>query len=573
MRKIFITALLLPFIFSVQSVDAFRCGTPFLKEGLVFEPSPDMGTAPRHPAAPALTVGFQRPFFAIDFARKQQYSVNTTLRASGQHCYIFVEDSEWQKHVTAQTIQSTQRAFDTAAPADPNRGIYDILTEEFGLPPDVDGNQKVIILFLNILDINTSHATAGYFMPIDQKRGRLHHPVLGPLHSNEADIIYINSRNDLPNSRINQSVIAHELQHLIHWQYSPTEETWIDEGCADYAAFLCGYNLNQHVDAFRRAPNTSLTDWTQMSQTNLLAHYGAAFLFMLYFNDNYGGRETIAALIRNPLDGIPGITQTLKGQGINNSFSNIFSDWKVANYLTTWQTLGTVEKPFRYDSRVLVMQPQFEHDSYPAFGKNRTLANFSAHAIECKVADAGQAGLTLGLSTQRNAIIDVKAAYLHNSGEIVVGKVPFKTVNGSASLDVPDFGSDIQRLMLIPSFQVENPSFSQQSITYDYSIFEGNLGTYTTHILPNPIHPNYWEIITIPNERTVVHSFTVKLTYQNRTILDGKPMVYLGNTKTSLYRYVFHIKPEIETEKVRWTIMRGDTIIDEGMLNEPITDN
>ena len=83
---------------AAQPSHAFYCGTPFLKEGLVLQPSPDLGTAPRHPAAPALTIGFQRSFFAIDFARKQQYAINATLRASGNHCYIFVEDAEWQTH-------------------------------------------------------------------------------------------------------------------------------------------------------------------------------------------------------------------------------------------------------------------------------------------------------------------------------------------------------------------------------------------------------------------------------------------------------------------------------------------
>ena len=599
MRKIIVKVLLLTLPlaiplamnFTVQSSYAFRCGTPFLKEGLVLPPSPDLGTAPRHPAAPALTVGFQRSFFAIDFARKQQYSINATLRASGTHCYIFVEDSEWQTHITTPTVQSVQRTFDSATPADPRRGIYDILTEDFGTPPDVDENDKVIILLLNILDRNTSYSTAGYFMPIDQYRGRLHHPTLGPLHSNEADIIYINSRNHPPNNNASdisnlQSVIAHELQHLIHWHHSPNEEIWIDEGCADYAAFQCGFNLYQHVNAFQKAPNTSLIDWTQQTETNLLAHYGAAFLFMLYFHDHYGGTETVAALVKNPLDGIPGITQTLKTQGINKSFSNIFSDWKVANYLTTWLTLGTVEDPYQYNSIVLAIQPQFEHVSYPANSKNRRLANFSAHAIECKVATVGQSGLTLGLSTQRQlnmslGIIDVKATYLHTSGEIVVGKVPFRTVDGTATLDVPAFGTDIQRLMVIPSLQVENASFAQQTIAYDYSIFEGNLGTYTTHIFPNPIHPNYWEIIAVPNEPAAVHAFTVTLTYQNRKLLDAKPMIYLENEKTvpgySIYRYAFNLKPDIATEKVKWTIKRGtgdisDRVIDEGILNEPITE-
>ena len=573
--------------FAAQSSHAFRCGTPFLKEGLILQPSTDLGTAPKHPAAPALNIGFQRSFFAIDFARKQQYSISATLRASGTHSYIFVEDSEWQTHITTQTVQSVQRAFDSATPADPRRGIYDILTEDFGPPPDVDENDKVIILLLNILDTSTSHTTAGYFMPIDQYRGRLHHPALGPVHSNEADIIYINSRNHHPNTSASdifswQSVIAHELQHLIHWRHSPNEEIWIDEGCADYAASQCGYNLYQHVNAFQKAPNTSLIDWTQQTDTNLLAHYGAAFLFMLYVHDHYGGTETIAALVKNPLDGIPGITQTLKTQGINKSFSNIFSDWKVANYLTTWRTLGTVENPFRYNSIVLSIPPQFEHVSYPANSKNRRLANFSAHAIECKVATAGQAGLTLGLSTQRQlntslAIIDIKAAYLHTSGEIVVGKAPFRTVDGTASLDVPTFGADIQRLLVIPSLQIENASFAQQTIAYDYSIFEGNLGSYTTHVLPNPIHPNYWEIIAVSNEPAAVHAFTVTLTYQNRKLLDAKPMIYLENEKTALYRYAFNLKPDIATEKVKWTIKRGagdisDTVIDDGILNESITE-
>ena len=140
------------------------------------------------------------------------------MRASGTHCYIFVEDSEWQKKITAQTVQTVQKAFDTATPADPRRGIYDILTADFGPLPDVDSNQKVILLFLNIRDIGTRSTTAGYFMPIDQQRGTLHHPTLGPLHSNEADILYINSNNDPVNTNAIQAVIAHELQHLIHWE-------------------------------------------------------------------------------------------------------------------------------------------------------------------------------------------------------------------------------------------------------------------------------------------------------------------------------------------------------------------
>ena len=560
-------------IFLAQSGEAFRCGTPHLKMDMTPELLTNVATAPAHPAAPALSIGFQRTFFAIDFARKQQYIINATLRASGPHCYIFVEDSEWQENVTARTVQTIQTAFETATPADPRRGIYDILTESLGPPPDVDRNQKVILLFLNIRDINTHHTTAGYFLPIDQNRGMLHHPTLGPLHSNEADILYIHSKSNPANSNTLQAVIAHEFQHLIHWKHSPNEEIWIDEGCADYAAFQCGYDLYQHLNAFQKTPNISLTDWSQMGQTNLLAHYGAAFLFMLYLHEHYGGPQTIAALVKNPLDGILGITRTLQARGTPHTFSDIFADWKVTNYLTTWRILGTLEKPFGYHTLAPVIQPLFTHDTYPVLGKNKKLANFAAHAIEYKVATADQAGLNISFSTQRNANVNIKAAYLFNTGEILIETLPFKTADGTASLDIPTFGDDIQRVMLMPSLQVENKRFSQQSLTYNYNAFEGNLGTYLTYILPNPIHPNYWEIIAVPSEAKGVHSLTLTLTYQNRKILDTKPMLYVENKGHTLYRCAFHLKSEIEIAAVEWSIRRGDTIIDEGVLNEPITDN
>ena len=568
MRFTTITFFLLTLTLFTQSGEAFRCGTPHLKMEMVHQLSPEVASAPAHPAAPALPIGFQRPFFAIDFARNQQYTINATLRASGSHCYIFVEDAEWRENVTALTVQTIQRAFDTATPADPRRGIYDILTDDLGSPPDVDGNQKVILLFLDIREIGTRNTTAGYFMPIDQQRGILHHPTLGPLRSNEADILYLNSNNLPANSWVIQAVIAHELQHLIHWRHSPNEEIWIDEGCADYAAFQCGYDLNQHIAAFQKTPNISLTDWSQMSQTHLLAHYGAAFLFMQYLHDHYGGTQTVAAIVKNRLDGIMGITHTLAVRGMPKKFSDIFSDWKVANYLSTWRELGNVEKPYRYNTFVPVIKPLFAHDTYPVSGKNRSLANFASHAIEYNVATAGQAGLTLSFSTQRNTNVDIKVAYMYNTGEILVESLPLKTTDGTTSLDIPIFGTAVQRLMFMPSLQVENKSFSQQSINYNYGAFEGSLGTFTTHILPNPVHLNYWEIIAVPSEATVAHALTITLTYQKRTLVDAKPMVYIQNNDQAAYRYAFHLKPEIVATEVEWGIIRGDTIIDEGTLKD-----
>jgi len=568
MRYTIITFLFLTFTVLVPIGEAFRCGTPHLKQDIVPQIPSDTISVPTPPAAPTLSVGFQRPFFAIDFAQKQQYTINATLRGSGTHCYIFVEDSVWQVHINAQTIQTVQRAFDTSTPAHPQRGIYDILSEDLGSPPDVDGNEKVILLILNIRDRSGSQGTAGYFMPIDQHRGILHHSTLGPLHSNEADILYIDSKNYPTNANTAEAVIAHELQHLINYKYSPKEEIWVDEGCAEYAAFQCGYDLYQHIQAFQKTPYISLTDWTQMSDTHLLSHYGAAFFFMLYLHDHYGGISTLAALVQNPKDGITGITDTLNAEGKPNSFANIFADWKVANYLTTWSLLGTVENSFQYHSFSPVIQPVFTHRVYPVNGRNKALVNFSSHAIEYKVAAAGQEGLNLNFSTQRNTPIDIKVAFLYNTGEVRVESLQLKTTDGIASLDIPTFGTAVQRVLLMPSLQVDNRSFAQQSVTYNYSAYEGNLGTYTIRVLPNPIHPNYWEIIAVPTETVGIHSLTATLNYQNRTLYGAEPMAHIQQGDRTIYRYTFHLKPEVETESVEWVIKRGDTIIDEGDLKK-----
>ena len=36
----------------------------------------------------------------------------------------------------------------------------------------------------------------------------------------------------------------------------------------------------------------------------------------------------------------------------------------------------------------------------------------------------------------------------------------------------------------------------------------------------------------------------------------------------TLYRYAFHLKPEVETASIEWIVMRGDTVIDEGVLTD-----
>ena len=249
------TLMLLLFGSPVQGA-AYRCGTPLLSDPQMpfrafptTDGDPGANTMPPHlpsnPTAPALAlpIGTERTFFVPDFRSMQQYTVSAVLRGIGNFCYIFVEEAEWNTRVTAETVASMVHAFDAATPANPTQGIYRTLTGFFGPPPDIDENGRIILLLLNIRDANhTDQYTAGFFNPADQNRGVLRTPGFRrfPIRSNEADLLYIDTQPLNPNSEVAHNVIAHEFLHLIHWRHDPHEATWVDEGCAGYASFLCG---------------------------------------------------------------------------------------------------------------------------------------------------------------------------------------------------------------------------------------------------------------------------------------------------------------------------------------------
>ena len=93
---------------------------------------------------------------------------------------------------------------------------------------------------------------------------------------------------DNPDGRpfLYEGVIAHELEHLLMNYSDAGELSWVDEGLADFAAFLNGYppggsHITYH-QVFHR--ETSLTRWG-----GGLENYGASFSFMLYLWEQAGG--------------------------------------------------------------------------------------------------------------------------------------------------------------------------------------------------------------------------------------------------------------------------------------------
>ena len=340
-------------------------GTPFFFEGEGFRFNRTLHpSAPAQPRAPQMEVGNRQSFFSIDFRKHEQYIVHTTLQKVGKFCYIFVEDSQWKHTVNAATVEAVRHAFDDATPADRTRGIYQIETELFGNPPNIDGEKRIYILLLDIRDLVTVSGgfIGGFFSPVDQQQGVLQHPEFGTLvHSNERDMIYIDTHPLDAGGEKGLGVLAHEFQHLIHWRHDKDESIWVNEGCSDYAMFICGFSAEDHVTPFERNARVSLVNWPHGTRSQL-SHYGAAYIWMLYLHEHYGGPETIAAVIKHRGNGITGINNALHSRGVTKTFSTIFADWKVANFLDDSQF---AKGQYGYRNERLNLRLHRNHQSHP----------------------------------------------------------------------------------------------------------------------------------------------------------------------------------------------------------------
>lgn len=132
-----------------------------------------------------------------------------------------------------------------------------------------------------------------------------------------------------------EGVIAHEYQHLIHDDYFVESELWMNEGCSMFAEILCGYPTDWgSINTFLTTPDNSLTEWGDHGDINILADYGAVFLWATYLVDNYGA-SFLKNYVMNGVAGVPGIEALLPG-GL--TFDDVFHDWTIDNLMGTGYT-------------------------------------------------------------------------------------------------------------------------------------------------------------------------------------------------------------------------------------------
>jgi hypothetical protein len=263
-----------------------------------------------NPEPVSYTEGRLDTFWLVDFQDLRVYQGRFELRLVTPRAYWYLEEGH---SVRQPDLARAAAIFEEQ--------IYPGVSAAFGQEwlPGVDNDPHLNILHARLRNVG------GYFSSSDE------YPQSVYRYSNQRETIYLNTGALPVGSRSYLEVLAHELQHAIHWNGDPSEDTWVNEGLSELAVRLAGYRP-ESIGLFLQSPATSLVHWP-LEPLSASANYGAAALFMHYLWEKYGGRGGLQKLVAEPADGIAGIEAYLKALGHGATFPQVFRDWVVANFL------------------------------------------------------------------------------------------------------------------------------------------------------------------------------------------------------------------------------------------------
>ncbi len=270
------------------------------------------------PAAPRV-VGDTDTFWVTNVESNENFEVNAVLEYVTPHVYFWVEQ---EVDFDMEELRALADAFE--------QKIYPTDREFFGSEwsPGIDQDEHIYILYARGLGFSI----AGYFSAADEL-----HP-LAHEYSNAHEMFIFNADNTPLGSDFTYGVLAHEFQHMIHWAQDRNETSWINEGFAEVAAFLNGYDPGGFDWLYISDPDLQLNDWPN-DQNATSPHYGAGFLYLTYFLDRFG-EDATKAVVKDAANGFDGIDNSLQALNATDPFSgdpiradDLFMDWAVTNYV------------------------------------------------------------------------------------------------------------------------------------------------------------------------------------------------------------------------------------------------
>lgn len=302
---------------------------------------------------PHYKVGDTAEFWVSDNENNTRFKTKAVLRYIGEHIYMWVDENY---NFSESALKKSADFFDTKA--------YPTDRKYFGTEqqPGIDNDPRLTVFIGNVPGVG------GYFSASDS-----YPKAINPT-SNERKMFFINAESSAPGTSYFDTTLAHEFQHMIHFNMNPSANTWVDEGTSVLAEFLNGFGNYASSDgrAYLNRPDTQLTHWNGDFPDPI--HYGAAYLFIDYFAQRFGGFEILKD-VYSKKDGkdIDMFNDYLKRKGINTTFDNVFRDWTVANLVNDKSINNGIYSYSNMQNKVTVM---------PTIGAGTTITTVHQYAAD-----------------------------------------------------------------------------------------------------------------------------------------------------------------------------------------------
>ena len=275
-------------------------------------------------AAPPVEVGDRRDFWV--FRSAGNYArITAEVRHVSEHAILYEDLDAPAGGFAAADFELFGAIFD-----DP---IYETMVDVYGEPSDVDGNDRIIILFTPVVNRMTPPGVgnafvAGFFFGIDL--------LADQPNGNDAEIFYTlvpDPDGEFGNIRTFEQmlqgvppVMAHEFQHMIHFNQrvllrdAGLETTWLSEGLAHTAEELIGDVYLERGDPDRaqrfRVQNFLRAELFLEGPSNAsplgpavpLPVRGASWLLLEYLRSHFGGDAFLTELTEATGTGVANLT-------------------------------------------------------------------------------------------------------------------------------------------------------------------------------------------------------------------------------------------------------------------------
>lgn len=252
-------------------------------------------------------IGDSEKFWVGNMDTNAMRQVGATLQYATDHAYFWMQDGLLYNASDLETLATTFE-----------QNIYPATRKFFGSEwtPGIDDDPHLYILFADNI------GAAGYFASSDE------YPLAVNPYSNQHEMFVFSSRR--LGTRSNYGTLAHEFQHMIHWNVDRNEQAWMNEGFSELSSLINGYDSNGWAIPYLLGPNVQLNDWSPDGSGG--THYGASFMFLAYFWDRFGDAMT-QALARDPANGLDAVDRVLDQFDQPDMADDVVIDWGAANIL------------------------------------------------------------------------------------------------------------------------------------------------------------------------------------------------------------------------------------------------